>query len=73
MTEAEILDRLSLYLTAERKILEGNQSYSIAGANYDRANLGQVQKAITNLRAELLFVQNGGSGGCNPVVFGGRR
>ena len=30
MTEAEITERLALYLAAERKILQGNQSWSVA-------------------------------------------
>jgi len=73
MTEAEILERLSLYLAAERKILEGNQSYSVSGVTYSRADLAQVRAEITRLRAELDMVQNNGSYGCQQVVFGGRR
>jgi hypothetical protein len=73
MTEAEILDRLALYLAAERKILEGAQSHSIAGTTFTRADLRAVQAEITRLRGELALVQSGGSFGCQPVVFGGRR
>ena len=73
MTEAEILERLALYLAAERKILEGNQSYSIGGVTYGRAELSQVRSEINRLRAELAVVQSGGSFGCQPVIFGGRR
>ena len=73
MTEAEILERLSLYLTAEKKILEGNQSYTVDGVQYSRADLAQVRAEISRLRTELAIVQNNGSFGCNQVVFGGRR
>jgi len=73
MTEAEILERLDLYLATERKILEGNQSYSIAGVTYGRANLTDVRNEINRLRQDLAIVQSGGSYGSNPVVFGGRR
>lgn len=73
MTEAEILERLSLYLAAERKILEGNQSWTVAGVTYSRAELSQVRAEIARLRQELLLIQSGGSYGCQPVVFGGRR
>lgn len=73
MTEAEILERLALYLNAEKKILEGSQSYSIAGVTYGRAELSQVRAEIVRLRQELDIIQNGGSYGCQPVIFGGRR
>ncbi|MDD3814423.1 MAG: hypothetical protein PHZ02_07230 [Desulfocapsaceae bacterium] len=73
MTEQEILDRLALYLKAEAAVLEGNQSYSVGGSTYNRADLGQIRSEITRLRQELKIAQNGGSYGCQPVVFGGRR
>lgn len=73
MTESEILERLSLYLAAERKIIEGNQSWSVAGVSYTKADLSQVRAEIARLRQELSLVQSGGSYGCQPVVFGGRR
>ena len=73
MTEAEILERLALYLAAERKILEGNQSWTVAGVSYSRADLGQVRSEIARLRQELTVIQTGGSYGCQPVIFGGRR
>ena len=72
MTEQEILDRLALYKAAEAKIVDGNQSYTIAGVTYTRADLAQVRAEIAKLRNELIIAQNGGSLGCRPVVFGGR-
>ena len=73
MTEAELLERLSLYLAAERRILEGGQSSTIAGTTFTQGDLRTVQLEITRLRGELALVQSGGSFGCQPVVFGGRR
>lgn len=73
MTEQEIIARLALYLKAEATILEGNQSYSAGGVTYNRADRGQVKTEITRLRQELAMIQNGGSYGCQAVVFGVRR
>lgn len=73
MTEQQIIDRLALYLKAETSILEGNQSYSVSGMTYTRADLGQVRAEINRLRQDLAMVQNAGSYGCQSVVFGGRR
>jgi len=73
MTEQQILDRLALYLKAETAILEGNQSYTAGGVTYTRADLGQVRAEIARLRQDLTLIQNGGSYGCQSVVFGGRR
>ena len=73
MTEAEILERLALYLDAERKILEGNQSYTVAGVSYGRAELAQVRAEITRLYQELDLARRGGSYGSQSVIFGGRR
>lgn len=73
MTEAELLDRLALYLAAEKKILEGNQSQTISGTTFTRADLSIIRTEIRSIRAELAMVQSGGSFGCQPVVFGGRR
>lgn len=72
MTEAEILDRLALYLAAEKKILEGNQSSTVAGTTFTRADLGQIRSEIKNLRAELAMLQ-GQSFAPIQVFFGGRR
>ncbi len=72
MTEAELVSRLALYLEAERKILEGNQSWTKDGVTFERANLYHIREEISKIRAELTVVQNSGSYGCNQVIFGGR-
>ena len=73
MTETELLARLTLYLNAEKAILEGNQSYTAGGVTYTRADLAQVRSEINRIRQDLAIVQGGGSFGVQPVVFGGRR
>lgn len=74
MTEQEILERLALYLAAEKKILEGNQKWtSPDGITYERATLGSVRAEIAAIRQELYMVQNGGSYGFQSIVFGGRQ
>lgn len=72
MTEAEILDRLALYLAAEKKVLEGNQSFTVAGTTFTHPDLGQLRAEIRNLRAELAIVQ-GQSFAPIQAFFGGRR
>lgn len=76
MTEAEITERLSLYLAAEKKILEGNQEVSMPGAGgavFRRADLRAIQSEISRLRLDLAAVQQNGAFGSQSVVFGGRR
>jgi hypothetical protein len=73
MTLEELKERLALYLTAERKILEGNQSYTVNGVTYDRAQLGQVRTEIASLSQQIYMLENGGAFGCQSVFFGGRR
>lgn len=74
MTLAELKARLVLYLAAETKILEGNQSITLpGGTSYGRADLGQIRAEISRLRMEIDTLENGGSFGCRPVIFGGRR
>jgi hypothetical protein len=46
-------DRLSLYLKAERAILDGNQAYEINGRRLTRADLQVVADTIATLRAEI--------------------
>lgn len=76
MTEPEITERLQLYLTAERRILEGAQSYSVGQHQFERANLGQIRAEIASLQQQLALAQavTSGSGPmtARPVVFGGR-
>lgn len=74
MTTTEIQERLNLYLAAEKKILEGNQSYSTKnGMSFTRADLPTIQNEIRRLRNELAMAQNGGVLTFSNVVFGGRR
>ncbi len=73
MTITEMQERLALYLTAEQKILEGNQSWSVGQQNFTRANLDEVRRAIESLRREISLAQNGGGFGCSQMVIGGRR
>lgn len=73
MTLEELKERLALYLTAERKILEGNQGYTVNGVTYERANLGFIRKEISDLHQQIYALENGGAFGCQSVFFGGRR
>ena len=73
MTITEMQERLTLYLTAEQKILEGNQSWSVGQQSFTRANLSEIQTAIKTLRREISIKQNSGSFGCTQLVIGGRR
>ncbi len=73
MTLIEMQERLALYLTAERKILEGNQSWSVGQQSFTRANLGEIQSVIESLRREISMAQTGGTFGCSQMVIGGRR
>jgi len=70
----ELKARLALYLAAEVNILEGHQSITLpGGVSYGRADLAQVRAEISRLRMEIDALENGGSYGCQPVIFGGRR
>ncbi len=76
MTVTEIQDRLALYIAAEQKILEGNQSYQVGRRQFTRADLQQIQSEIRRLGQELRIAQtNDGSIAPNhsQVVFTGRR
>lgn len=76
MTVTEIQDRLALYTAAEKKILEGNQSYQVGRQQFTRADLQQIQSEIRRLGHELRIAQaNEGSAAPNhsQVVFTGRR
>jgi len=73
MTIDQLNERLALYLAAERKILEGNQSYTVNGVTYDRANLGQVRAEIASLSQQIFLLDAGGNYGVQSVLFGGRR
>lgn len=54
-------ERLQLYREAEKKILSGAQSYSIAGRSLTRANLGEVQKMISQLEADIRALETRGT------------
>lgn len=73
MTLEELKERLALYLVAERKILEGNQSYTVNGVTYDRASLSHIRNEIADLNQQIYMLENGGAFGCQSVFFGGRR
>lgn len=73
MTIAQMQERLALYLTAEQKILEGHQSWSVGSQSFTKADLAEVRRAIDSLRREIAVAQNNGSFGCSQVVLGGRR
>jgi hypothetical protein len=73
MTIDQLNERLALYLAAERKILEGNQSYTVNGVTYDRAHLGQVRAEIASLSQQIFLLDAGGNYGVQSVLFGGRR
>lgn len=73
MTITELQDSLALYIAAEKKILEGNQSWTVGNQSFTKADLGDIRRAITSLRNELFIKQNGGGFGCSQVVLAGRR
>lgn len=54
-------ERLQLYSEAEKQILNGAQSYSIAGRSLTRANLGEVQKMISQLEADIRALETRGT------------
>ena len=54
-------ERLQLYSEAEKQILSGAQSYSIAGRSLTRANLGEVQKMISQLEADIRALETRGT------------
>lgn len=54
-------ERLQLYREAEKQILSGAQSYSIAGRSLTRANLGEIQKMISQLEADVRALETRGT------------
>lgn len=73
MTLTEMQDRLTLYLTAETKILEGNQSWTVGTKSFTRADLAEIARTIKSIRSEISIARNAGSYGCSQMVVGGRR
>lgn len=72
-TITEIQERLSLYREAEKKILEGNQSWEVAGNKFTRPDLPAIQRMIRSLDSELAMARNGGALSTAAVTFRGRR
>lgn len=58
-------ERLAVYLAAEQAILRGNQSYTVDGHTFTRADLGQIQNAIARLRQSVAL-----NGAAVPTVGG---
>lgn len=54
-------ERLQLYREAEKNILNGAQSYSIAGRTLTRADLGKVQEMISKLEADVHALETRGT------------
>ena len=77
MTLAELQERLQLYLDAEKAVLMGHQSYGIGTKSFTRANLGQLQTEIRNIRQQISThpdnLATGGAMSHSGAVFGGRR
>lgn len=66
-------ERLSLYLAAEKVVLEGNQLWtSPDGMTYGRGNLYHLQREIKNIRTEISQLDGSGYN-AQRFVFGGRR
>ena len=72
-TTSEIQERLALYKAAEKKILEGNQSWSVKGKSFTKADLPAIQMEIRRLEQQLAMANNGGQFSVGQVVFAGRR
>ncbi|WP_068775765.1 DUF6148 family protein [Paenibacillus sp. FJAT-26967] len=54
MTRLEGLEtRLGLYIEAEAAVLDGAQTYSIAGRTITRANLAEISEMIQYLEKEI--------------------
>lgn len=74
-TRTDILDRLGLYLEAEKAVLN-SQSYTIGSISYRRADLAAIQDEIRRLKAELAALDSAQVGGPFQhahAVFRGRR
>ncbi|WP_217562767.1 DUF6148 family protein [Paenibacillus sp. GbtcB18] len=65
-----LIARLELYITAEAAILDGAQSYSIAGRSLTRANLSEISKMIEYLEKEIAAENAKALGGGRNKVFG---
>lgn len=74
-TLTELQDDLALYKAARRRILEGSQEASQGDQRVRLADLGQIEKTITDLerRIAMLRAAQGGSVSHSVAVFRGRR
>lgn len=61
--------RLELYYEAERRILDGAQSYTIGNRQLTRANLAEIRKTIRTLEDELESLAGKSRGASKRVVF----
>lgn len=69
LTEAQIQQRLQMYLEAEAKIVSGAASYKIGDRELKRADLAKIRAAITDLTAEAEVAAQNGAGAIRRVVF----
>lgn len=69
MTEAQIQQRLNMYLEAEAKIVSGAASYKIGDRELKRADLAKIREAISELTAEAEVAAQNGAGAIRRVVF----
>lgn len=69
-TLEDLREELKMYKAAERAILCGHQRYSIEGMTFDRADLGLIQKKISELESRVTSIETGSNGfSCVGVVF----
>ena len=61
--------RLELYYEAERRMLDGAQSYAIGNRQLTRANLAEIRKTISALEDELETLAGKSRGASRRVVF----
>lgn len=69
----DLTQRLALYKTAESNILSGAQEYRIGEKVFRRANLAEIQRAITDLETRIAILSQSGRISSATAVFGGRR
>lgn len=69
LTLQQLRDRLTLYVTAEAKILAG-QSYQLGERRLQRADLAEVAAEIRRLSAEVARAESSAAGGRGRLRFG---
>lgn len=70
-TLTEVKAKLAKYEAAEDAVLD-NQSYTVNGTTYTRADLQAIQRRIVQLENKVAVLSGAGFG-TQQVVFGGRR